>query len=165
MKSFARTALSLGIPFGLFMGIYFVLRHGLISGVIAGVACGIFFGVSMGAFAKYQKKKFHVTRPLFEDEVLIKEGGANHFKNMEGVGGWIYLTDKRMLFKSHSVNIQNHELSISLDEIRAATECMTFGIIPNGLKIQTSDGNEEKFVVEGRRDWVKNIIEAKTQIA
>ena len=169
MKLSARMALLSGIPFGLFMGIFFVFQHGVLFGVIAGIASGIFSGLSMSAFisafVKYQKKKFQATRPLFEDEALIKEGGANHFKNMEGVGGWIYLTDKRILFKSHSVNIQRHELSIPLHKISEAKACMTFIVIPNGLKIQTTDGNEEKFVVEGRRDWVKNILEAKTQIA
>lgn len=165
MKSSARTALLTGIPFGLFMGIFFAFQHGPTSGVIAGIACGISFGLAMSTFAKQQKKKFQVERPLLENESLIKEGGANHFKNMEGVGGWIYLTDKRILFKSHSVNIQKHELSIPLHKISEAKACMTFRVIPNGLRIQTTDGNEEKFVVEGRSDWVKNILEARTQIA
>ena len=165
MKSFAKTALLSGIPFGLFMGIFFAFQYGLTFGVIAGIACGIFFGLLMGAFAKYQKKKFQVEPPLFENETLIKEGGANHFKNREAVGGWIYLTDKRILFKSHSVNIQKHELSIPLHKISEAMACMTLKVIPNGLQIQTTDGDEETFVVEGRREWVKNILDAKTQIA
>ena len=125
MKSFAKMALLSGIPFGLFMGIFFAFQHGLTPGLLAGIACGIFFGLSISAFATYQKKKFQVERPLLENEKLIKEGGANHFKNMEGVGGWIYLTDKRMFFKSHSVNIQKYELSIPLHKISEAKACMT----------------------------------------
>jgi len=112
-----------------------------------------------------QKKKFEMERPTFAGEDLVKEGGANHFKNIEAVGGWIYLTDQRLLFRSHAINVQRHELSIPLQKMREAKPCMTFGIIPNGLEIKTIDGNTEKFVVEDRKNWVKKILETSERVA
>ncbi len=129
-----------------------------------GSISGVLFGVMMGAFVSYQKKKFEMERPSFAGEDLVKEGGANHFRNIEAVGGWIYLTDKRLLFRSHSINVQRHELSIPLQKISEAKPCMTFGIIPNGLQIRTIDGDREKFVVEDRKEWARQILETKQRI-
>ncbi len=164
-NKFLKVMLSTGIPFGLFMGIFWSLQYGTKSAVVMGTISGTLFGALMSAFVGYQKKKFETDRPLFRGEDLVKEGGANHFRNVEAVGGWIYLTDQRLLFRSHSINVQRHELSIPLQKITEANPCMTFGIIPNGLKIRTIDGNTEKFVVEDRKDWVKKILEAKERVA
>jgi len=35
----------------------------------------------------------------------------------EAVGGKLFLTNRRLVFKSHKLNIQNHELSIHLIDI------------------------------------------------
>ncbi|MGB6066297.1 MAG: PH domain-containing protein [Desulfomonilaceae bacterium] len=164
-NKFLKMMLLTGIPFGLFMGILWSFLYGSKSGVVMGIVAGVLFGALMGAFAGYQKKKFEMERPTFAGEDLVKEGGANYFRNIEAVGGWIYLTDQRLLFKSHSINVQRHELSIPLEKISEAKPCMTYGIIPNGVKIRTSDGNTEKFVVEDRKDWVKNILDAKERVA
>ena len=76
------------------------------------------------------------------------------------------LSDRpKISFKSHSINIQRHELSIPLQKITEVKPCMTFGIIPNGLRVKTIDGNTEKFVVEDRNDWAKKILEAKERLA
>src|SRR5208283_3731617 len=157
-SKFLKMMLLTGIPFGLLMGICWALQYGAKSGVVMGMVAGVLFGALMGAFAGYQKKTFQMERPSFAVEDLVKEGGANHFSNIEAVGGWIYLTDQRLLFKSHSINVQRHELSIPLQNISEAKPCGTFAIIPNGLKIRTIDGKTEKFVVEDRKDWVKKIL-------
>lgn len=164
-NKFLKMMLLTGIPFGIFMGIFWSFQYGAKSGVVMGIVAGVLFGALMGVFAGYQKNKFEMERPSFVGEDLVKEGGANHFRNIEAVGGWIYLTDQRLLFKSHSINVQRHELSIPLQKISEAKPCMTFGIIPNGLEIKTIDGNREKFVVEDRKSWVKKIMEAKERIA
>ena len=158
---FLRVMLLTGIPFGLFMGISWSLLYGSKSGVVMGGIAGILFGVSMGAFVNYQKKKFQMEAPSLPGEDIVKQGGANHFKSYEAVGGWIYLTDQRLLFRSHSMNVQRHELTIPLQEISEAKPCMTFGIIPNGLEIKTIDGKTERFVVEDRKDWAKKIQERR----
>jgi hypothetical protein len=164
-RKFLKVMLVTGIPFGLFMGIFWAFSYGPIPGIVMGSLSGVFFGALMSAFTAYQTKKFQSRRPLAPDEDLIKEGGANHFKNFEAVGGWIYLTKKGLLFRSHSMNLQKDELSIPLQQIGEVRPRMTFAIIPNGLEIKTIDGRIEKFVVEDRQDWVKKILEARDRIA
>ena len=157
MNSFLKTFLRSGIFFGFFMGFVYVYLYNLKLGIIYGIISGIIFGSFMGFFAKFQSKKFQMERPLFDNEKLIKEGPANHLVKMEAVGGWIYLTDKRLFYKSHEVNIQKHELSIPLSEIVAAIKGRTLGIIPNQLKLKLKDGRTEYFVVDNVNDWTKNI--------
>jgi hypothetical protein len=161
---FIKMMLLTGIPFGFFMGMFWSFQYGWKAGVVMGSVSGLLFGVLMSAFAGYQRKKFLVETHSFPGEDLVKQGGANHFRNLEGVGGWMYLTDQRLLFRSHSMNIQRHELLIPLQNISEVNPRMTFGIIPNGLEIKTVDGQREKFVVEDRRDWAKKILQAKERL-
>jgi hypothetical protein len=94
---------------------------------------------------------------LHHDENIVKQGPANHFKGIEGVGGKLFLTNRRIFFKSHRFNFQNHELSIPLSEIREAGGRNTFLFVPNGILINLKSGNKEKFVVWNRNDWLKKI--------
>lgn len=157
MSSFLNTFWKAGLPFGVFIGIFYGIKYGLQFGFLGGLASGIMFGVAIASFVAYQSSKFTKDRPLLADETLIKEGGANHFLNGEAVGGWIYLTDKRLYFVSHSTNIQNHEMSILPSEIVKAEKANTFGIIPNQLRLTLQNGQVEKFVVNGASEWVSVI--------
>jgi GRAM domain len=157
--SFFRTFLMTGLPFGFVMGTFFSFQYGWQLGLVSGFAGGIFFGIMMAAFVAYQAKQFTENRPIAIDEQLIKEGGANHFMNREGVGGWIYLTDSRFYFKSHDLNIQNHEFIVNLNEIADAEKTNSLGVIPNGLKLTLKNQTVEKFVVTGAKSWEKAIKE------
>lgn len=88
---------------------------------------------------------------------LIYSGAANHFLNGESVGGGLYLTNDKLLFKSHKLNFQNHELLLDINKIAEVCFCNTLGIIPNGLEIRTTNGDIEKFVVYRRATWKQQI--------
>ncbi|EPY2283681.1 GRAM domain-containing protein [Clostridium sporogenes] len=88
---------------------------------------------------------------------VIMDGGANHFKGAESVGGWLYLTSEELIFKSHAFNVQKHETVIPLNQIVEAKAVSTLGFIPNGLHIIINSGTIEKFVVTNRKTWVKKI--------
>src|SRR5947199_4936916 len=117
MRRFAKTTILAGIPFGLAMGVFYVLRVGWSRGLLLASGSGLLFGITMAAFSTYQRRRFTVERPAFTDEQVLHEGPANHFLNRAGVGGWIYLTTRRLLFRSHAINLQPHELSIELSDI------------------------------------------------
>jgi hypothetical protein len=89
------------------------------------------------------------------NDVLIYSGQANHFLNIESVGGYLFLYSDRLYFKSHSVNIQTHELSVGLNEIRSVGVYNTLGLVPNGLAVYLQNGKTEKFVVYKRSVWQK----------
>ena len=164
MVKFAKTTLFMGIPFGIGMGVLYILAAGWHGALWLALGSGLFFGVAMAAFMSYQRRRFALQRPAFSGEQVLHEGPANHFLNREGVGGWIYLTSRRFLFRSHAINLQPHELSIELSDISEAQPVMTAKIIPNGLRIVTSSGQDERFVVEDRRRWCYEIANAKKTI-
>ena len=160
MLRFLKTAVFAGVPFGLFMGLFFTLQLQSSFGFVLGLGAGLLFGLLLAAFAAWQASRFTREVPDLEGEQLLKQGPANHFRGWEGVGGWLYLTDKRLLFRSHRFNVQNHELSMPLAEIVEVQTCPTAWIVPNGLRVVTPSG-AERFVVEGRRSWLEEIKQTK----
>ena len=169
MKSVLRTGSAfgaawvvLGSPVFIIIGVagHPFLAIGL--AVLVFAAAGLPFGIAMGLFGAYQRKRFLAMDLVPADETLIHQGGANHFVGIEGVGGWLYLTDKALRFKSHEVNIQRHELTIPVCDIVEAVPCRTAGIFPNGLRVTTRDGRCERFVVSGRRQWSRAMAGSRT---
>lgn len=164
MLRFFELAILSGVPFGLAMGVYFGLTFGVEAGVASALALGPFFGLSMAAFAAWQGGRFAHEVPACDGETLLRQGPANHFKGIESVGGRLYLTNRRLLFRSHRLNVQNHELSIGLGDIEAAWPARTAWVVPNGLRVATA-GGVERFVVEGRKQWADEIARAKSELA
>ncbi len=173
-----KTEIKLGLQSGIFFGALWVLllspgliALGVMGYVLASVALAVLlflltavpFGFAMGFFAAYQRKRFLAMQLVPADEMLLYQGGANHFVGFESVGGWLYLTDKALRFKSHEVNFQQHELMLPLSEITNAVPSCTAGVIPNGLLVHTNEGQSERFVVAGRRMWAAAIADAKSQ--
>jgi GRAM domain len=154
---FLRTFWKASLFFGLIMALYLSIRSDWQTGLLMGLRLGLLFGLLAGVFVAYQAKGFTENRPLLPNEKLIKEGGANHFIKMESVGGWIYLTDSRLYFKSHCSNIQNHDISIALEEIVKVEKVNTFGVIPNQLRLTLRSGKIERFVVSAASEWVNGL--------
>ena len=96
---------------------------------------------------------------LQQGEEIIKKGAANHFVKIESVGGQLFLTNERVVFKSHSINIQTHELSIPFNQIEDIGKRNTLLIVPNGIFIKLITGKIEKFVVWKRNEWISKIKE------
>jgi hypothetical protein len=155
LKSFMYSSLAFGTP----MALFFALQHGAADGIAIGLACGVAFGALLTGFVVYQSKKFTANRPLDAGETLLHEGGANHFASGEAAGGWMYMTDHRLLFVSHAMNANAHTLSIPAGDIVTATKGNTFGLIPNQLAITLGNGRTEKFVVFGAKEWATLIGE------
>ncbi|TPN82297.1 GRAM domain-containing protein [Aquimarina algicola] len=100
---------------------------------------------------------FTVKLDVLEDEIIEFAVPANHFVGIEGVGGKLFVTNKRIVFKSHNFNIQNHQLVIDYSNIKTIELSNTLGIIPNGLKIILQNNQIEKFVVQKRKTIQKAI--------
>ena len=98
---------------------------------------------------------------LKTDEKLVRDSAANLQRGLETVGGWLYLTDQRLLFESHSFNIQNGPTEIHLSQIKATRPVWTkflgfLPIFPNSLAVSTGD-KEYSFVVSNRGLWASAI--------
>lgn len=164
-KGFFKSLFIAGVPFGVIMGVILgvtcialPIKWTLIIGISAGVISGLAFGLAISIFIQKQTKKFKsMAAEVTNGKEVIMDGGANHFKGAEGVGGWIYLTNEEFIFQSHSFNIQNHKLVIPVENITKVTLATTFGIIKNRLHIEMADGTTEKFVVNESKKWQSKI--------
>jgi hypothetical protein len=173
VKSFAITAvvtgIAFGIPMGLLSGVVLTIARGSSFGVsfglVSSVASGAAFGLGMAGFMAFFRRRVSCARPQFTGEQLLHDGPANHFVNGEGVGGRLFLTKERVLFRSHGFNIQCHELSVPLAEITQAEPVRTARIFPNGLRLVTRTGKEERFVVREHRRWCDEIFRAQASVA
>jgi hypothetical protein len=160
--SYARAGIRMGLIFGVVMAIFYSIQTGQwYGGIVPGIFAGGVFGAVMVWFAKRQASKMSLKRPDFGEEKIVLEGPANHFAGAEGVGGYLFLTEARLFFLSHRLNIQNHELSIPLEEIQSVEASKTLGLVNNGLTIRRSPDRTERFVVFEHERWHDAILGAK----
>ena len=158
-----RWVLLAGLVFGVCMGasIYWWTGssyYGFHGGFLAGFA----FALATAAFLKVSMTTTHLeldgrAAGFDEDEKVLRFGPANHFKGLEGVGGKLFLTNKRLRFRSHKINFRNHDESYLIETIASVEPSLSMGIVPNGLLVHLRDGRRERFVVSGRGDWVSSI--------
>ncbi len=95
---------------------------------------------------------------LRQGEALVKDGAANLQKNIETVGGNLYLTNQRLIFESHKFNVQSGVTEVELSNIQSSEKCWTkflgfLPIFPNSLAVYTKQGKEYRFVLFGRGAW------------
>jgi GRAM domain len=100
--------------------------------------------------------------PPLPDENAMKDGVANMQRGMETVGGKLYLTDRRLIFEAHALNIQSGTTIIPLKSVTDARKCWTkflnlIPLFPNSIAVSTKDGKEYRFVTFNRQAWLDAI--------
>lgn len=114
-----------GLAFGVAVGVVIGLSTG--SGYY-GFHAGFFSGAAFGwGLKRFLKLSMSTTRlevdkceaSFDDDETVVLHGGANHFKGIEAVGGKLLLTNKRLRFRSHELNVQAHDESYPVTSIHA----------------------------------------------
>jgi hypothetical protein len=96
-------------------------------------------------------------------EETIKVGPASYKKGLANVGGRLTLTDKRLVFKPHALNLGGREQSYPLEDLGAILFPNTMFFIPNGLTLVLKDGRRERFVVYARKEWLEKIKDARAK--
>jgi hypothetical protein len=131
------------------------LESAILQGVIFGALFVLLFPWTL---KKMIGKRIDTIVPeLFENEKVEEEIFASLFRGIEGVGGKIFLTNDRLIFKSHSLNIQKGQTNIDYSEISSVGRRKTMKIINNGMKILTNKGQEYCFVVNDRESQIQKI--------
>jgi hypothetical protein len=92
---------------------------------------------------------------LSNDEKMLLEAGASHIKGIEAVGGKLTLTDKRLVFKSHRFNLQNHQQEIPINEIKAVSQGK--GYQQKMVELKLTNNQTHKFLVELPSQWIEGI--------
>lgn len=100
--------------------------------------------------------------PLRPGEQVIKEGAANLQKNIEAVGGRLCLTNQRLVFEAHVFNVQGGTTEVDLPNVQSSRPCWTrflgfLPLFPNSLAVFTMQGDEYRFVLNGRHAWAAAI--------
>lgn len=101
---------------------------------------------------------------LNQHEHIIKQGSGNLQRGVETVGGKLYLTNQRLVFEAHKINVQGGNTEINLSDIQSSEKCWTkllglIPIMPNSLAVSTKSGTECRFVLFRRGAWAAAIDE------
>lgn len=120
---------------------------------------GITVGVGLPILSNIIAKRVKIVPLLNEQEQVEVEGPATYRKGKEGVGGKIFLTNKKFIFKSHKLNIQSGQTDIHYSEINTVFNHKTAKFFDNGIRLVTSNGVEHDFVVSDRDVWLAAIEE------
>ncbi len=99
---------------------------------------------------------------LLPDETVVKEGLANMQRIIGATGGKLFLTNQRLVFEPHALNIRRGAVIIPLSSVAGARKCWTrllnlIPMVPNGLAVSSTEGKKYRFVVWGRQEWVSAI--------
>lgn len=92
---------------------------------------------------------------LKKDEHLLYDTKANLFRGIEAVGGKLKITDHRLFFHPHALNITHEKTEILLKDIVDLEAVKTMGLVNNGIKVTTKDGKEFRFVVNNREKIIE----------
>lgn len=148
------------VPFGLVMGAFLGLQHGPAAGLVVGAGAGLMFGALLTAFAEGQRRRMKIASGVLDGEPIVRQGPANHWRGVEARGGWLVLTTRRLVFRSHGKNVQNEGAELPLAEVAAVEPSRSLGIVPNGLRVRRKDGAVERFVVAERGEWLAALTAA-----
>tara|TARA_R110002124_G_scaffold144672_1_gene309815 strand:- start:199 stop:756 length:558 start_codon:yes stop_codon:yes gene_type:complete len=130
---------------------------------------GILFGIWMGFGLPYLAQRFgskggylflkNIKPDLVTDEHIESEGPASLFRGMESVGGKLFLTNQRAIFKAHKMNIQTGQTNIPFENISEISLRKTAHVIENGLRIKMNSGEAFDFVLNERETWIEKLNE------
>ena len=127
--------------------------------VIRGLLIGLIVSFTISLISNKLDRKMtrNVVPKLNDNEKIEIEGPANLYKGVEGVGGKMFLTNQRMIFKSHNYNIQTGQTNIPFMDIEDVIERKLFLIADVGLRVKLKGRKKYDFVVNERNKWIEEI--------
>lgn len=172
MKSFLRTFLLAGIPSGVFWGFYLGWEKGLSFRAGSGIAAGFLFGLAAAVVARVRQNRVSDSRPLLTEEVILHQARGDYL----GLVGWLYLTDRRLLFEGYPKDdtepevtplfetrpgqATGHEVSIPILQISEVVKSKPLGLVPM-LDIVLTSGETMRFGTENLEEWIDEISMAR----
>ena len=102
-----------------------------------------------------------MTLKLQKNEELLADRVANLFRGIGAVGGRIKITNQRLIFEPHALNIQKQILEVPLNQIKEVSPRNTLLLIPNGILVKLVSGQEYKLVVWKRKELMELINKNK----
>jgi hypothetical protein len=93
------------------------------------------------------------------DETILLQSAATYINGSETVGGKLFLTNKRILFKCKKQHNQNLEVSILLETVESVSPFKILWFINSGISINKQGETPTKFVVNELKPWVPTIVD------
>lgn len=93
-------------------------------------------------------------------EKILKKGAANWWNGIGSKGGNLILTTETLYFEGHKLNAGKKEFEVELENI---VKVEAGGFLSNSLIIITKN-SKETFAVNGKKNWVKEIESAKSEL-
>jgi hypothetical protein len=90
-------------------------------------------------------------------EVIIRAGKGNHFVGRLSDTGQLILTNRRIIFKPHRINVFNKAGAWRVSDIRG----ISTGRVPTEVTLLLADDSKERFAVWHRSRWVQEIEAAR----
>ncbi len=102
--------------------------------------------------------------------VVLRQAPANLQRGIEAVGGRLILTANALLFQPHALNVQTRSLTVPLSQIVSLQPRWTrlFGLLPvapTSLAVQVDNGDEHRFVIGKRDQWIDAIASARDALS
>lgn len=102
---------------------------------------------------------------LNPNEKILKTSAANLQRGPETVGGRLFLTNKRLIFEAHALNLQAQPEETPFDDISDISFGWThflgkYPVFPNMMSIHTHSAQYD-FTIWHRQKWAKAIFAAK----
>ena len=157
IKGFAWTIISAAILAIVNQG----FRPSIIFGALLGGLIGALFGWWEIKWMKALAVKLAATIPdleMHKDEKILFKVEAGHLRGLESVGGKLFVTDKRIFFRSHKLNIQNHEQEFPITEIKAVNEDKY------EFNLMLKNSEVHRFRVVSPSEWVRAIPQVKIEL-
>src|SRR5262245_18675273 len=91
-------------------------------------------------------------------ESVLREGLANLQRGWETVGGRLYLTNERLIFEPHALNLQTQPEELRLSDASVVEKCWTkflgkIPLMPNSLAVHARQVYVLRFVLWRRESW------------
>jgi hypothetical protein len=154
----------IGGPFGLLMGMFLTMLMGSLIGIAFGLVVGLSFWLFVEGFVGLRGLDYRGSNPCHPGERVFEQGGARHLRGKTSVTGWLFLTNRRLLFRSLRFDRDGQEWSVPLEEIVEIQPFQILRIMPTGLRVVTTRG-EERFAVADSAAWVGMISRVKIALA
>jgi hypothetical protein len=98
-----------------------------------------------------------LTNIISKNEKISFQDTANQIIKRKKVSGKLFLTNERLLFVSHKLNIQSEFTSINPSDITSIEKIKMMMFFDNGLKVTLKDATSYTFVVNERKTWIEKL--------
>jgi len=158
LKKSLQAAVAVAVLFTLLMLFATTPEKALMVGVTGGVLIG---GSIYFFFAPTEKRGLGTEHKgeLENGERIVMQEGASHIIKGEDVGGMLFLTDKSLIFQSHTFSLRKHQLILPLKELADVEVAELYGHVKSGIKVTMTSGQMEKFRMKSFERWAERLDE------